>query len=109
MAEHDFSPLERDAEQTCSILRAVGNPHRLLILCRLSAREHSVSELESAVGLSQSALSQHLARLRKDNLVITRRAAQTIYYSLENTRIESLLRALNTVLCSDARDKIENG
>ena len=109
MAKHDFSPLEREAEQTCSILRTIGNPHRLLILCRLSAREHSVSELESAVGLSQSALSQHLARLRKDNLVITRRVAQTIYYSLENTQVESLLKALNSVLCTDARDKIEQG
>ena len=107
MTEHDFGPLERDAEQTCSILRAVGNPHRLMILCRLSAREHSVSELETAVGLSQSALSQHLARLRRDNLVITRRVAQTIYYSLENTQVESLPKALNTVLCTDTKDKVE--
>ena len=109
MAEHDFTPLERGAEHTCSILRAVGNPHRLLILCRLSTREHSVSELESAVGLSQSALSQHLARLRKDNLVVTRRVAQTIYYALENAQVEALLKALNTVLCSDTRDKSDNG
>jgi DNA-binding transcriptional ArsR family regulator len=95
----DFSPLERDAESTCSILRAIGNPHRLMILCRLSKREHSVGELENATGLGQSALSQHLARLRRDKLVMTRRAAQTIYYSLGDSRVESLLTALNRVLC----------
>lgn len=97
----DYSPLERDAEQHCILLRAVGNPHRLMILCRLSRREHSVRELEQATGLGQSALSQHLARLRRDNLVMTRRAAQTIYYSLENRRVESLLEALSSALCSD--------
>ncbi len=102
MAEFDFSPLERDAEETCVILRAVGNPHRLTILCRLSKREHSVGELEAATGLSQSALSQHLARLRRDNLVLTRREAQTIYYALENTKVETLLHALSSALCSEA-------
>ena len=103
MALEDFSPLEEDAEQTCTVLRAIGNPHRLMILCRLSKREHSVRELELATGLSQSALSQHLARLRRDNMVGTRRAAQTIYYSLEGTRVETLLQALNQVFCTDGR------
>ena len=95
----DFSPLERDAEDTCTVLRAIGNPHRLMILCRLSQREHTVKELETVVGLGQSALSQHLARLRRDKLVITRRDAQTIFYSVENTRITGLLSALTSVMC----------
>ena len=103
LTAHDFSPLEQDAEQTCTVLRAIGNPHRLMILCRLSTREHSVRELESATGLSQSALSQHLARLRRDNLVMTRRAAQSIFYSLENMQVKSLLKALNSVMCSEPR------
>lgn len=95
----DFSPLERDAEDTCAVLRAIGNPHRLMILCRLSQREHTVRELEAVVGLGQSAVSQHLARLRRDNLVITRRDAQTIFYSIESRRITGLLSALTAVMC----------
>ena len=95
----DLSALEREAEDTCTVLRAVANPHRLLILCRLSKREHSVRELERKTGLGQSALSQHLARLRRDSLVITRRDAQTIYYSVESTRTVGLLKALSSVMC----------
>ena len=100
MAEQDFSLLERDAEHTCYILRALANPHRLMILCRLSKREHSVGELETATGLSQSALSQHLARLRRDDLVMTRREAQTIFYTLKNWGVKSLLQALTITLCA---------
>ena len=97
----DLGSLEREAESTCAVLRAVANPHRLMILCRLSKREHNVKELETVVGLGQSALSQHLARLRRDNLVITRRDAQTIYYTLKDNRIEGLLKALNIAMCSE--------
>jgi ArsR family transcriptional regulator, virulence genes transcriptional regulator len=99
----DLGPLEREAEDTCAVLRAIGNPHRLLILCRLSQREYTVKELETVVGLGQSALSQHLARLRRDHLVITRRDAQTIYYSLESGRISGLLQALSAVMCGDIK------
>ncbi len=104
MAE-DLTPLEQDAEDTCVVLRALANPHRLLILCRLTQREHSVRELETVVGIGQSALSQHLARLRRDNLVITRRDAQTIYYSVESGRVVSLLQALSTVMCGGGKSR----
>ena len=97
----DLQSLEKEAEGTCAVLRAIGNPHRLMILCRLSKREHSVKELEAVVSLGQSALSQHLARLRRDNLVVTRRDAQTIFYALKDGRIESLLKAVSFAMCSD--------
>ncbi len=87
--------VEGNAEEAAALLKSMANQHRLKILCRLAAREHSVSELEEIVGLSQSALSQHLARLRKDNLVSTRRSAQTIYYSIEDTKVEHLLQCLS--------------
>ena len=72
----------------------MSNRHRLMVLCELWNGERSVGELERIVGLSQSALSQHLARLRRDKLVRTRREAQTIYYSLAGDEAAALIRAL---------------
>lgn len=95
----DHSLLENEADETCALLRAMGNPHRLTILCRLSQGELSVRQLETVVGLGQSALSQHLARLRRDKLVVTRRNAQTIYYALDGNRVHGLLQALSSVMC----------
>ncbi|GAB4358395.1 MAG: metalloregulator ArsR/SmtB family transcription factor [Kiloniellaceae bacterium] len=76
------------------MLKAMGNERRLAILCHLSEREHSVTELCNLVGLSQSALSQHLAKLRRDNLVKTRRSAQTVFYSVASSDVAPILRAL---------------
>ncbi len=73
------SDLEQNARKASALLKAMANERRLLILCFLAQGEKSVSELEGLVSLSQSALSQHLARLRRDRLVTTRRVAQTIY------------------------------
>ena len=72
----------------------MGNTHRLMILCQLSKGEKNVGELERIVGLSQSALSQHLARLRTDHLVKTRREAQTIYYSLAGEEAAAVIETL---------------
>ena len=87
-----FNPQDRAS----AVLKAMGNAHRLKILCHLSRVESSVSELEKVTGLSQSALSQHLARLRQEKLVKTRRHAQTIYYSLEGDVAKQVLKALRT-------------
>lgn len=81
-------------DRASAVLKAMGNAHRLKILCHLSRIESSVSELEKVTGLSQSALSQHLARLRQEDLVKTRRHAQTIYYSLEGDVARHVLKAL---------------
>jgi DNA-binding transcriptional ArsR family regulator len=80
----------------------MGNPHRLVVLCQLLAGERSVGELERLVGLSQSALSQHLARLRRDGLVKTRRSAQTIYYSLAGEEASAVLATLYQLYCDNA-------
>jgi len=90
-----FGSLLLTAGRASRLMKAMGNERRLRILCHLSEREHSVSELCRLVGLSQSALSQHLARLRHDNLVSTRRAAQTVYYSVASPEVRPLLRALS--------------
>ena len=91
-----------NVEAASCLLKALSNEKRLLIACALHKGEKSVGELEAIVGLSQSALSQHLARLRNDKLVVTRRDAQTIYYSLGNSAIMSVMECLCTLY--DAQD-----
>ena len=82
-------------EQASKLLKAVANEKRLRILYYLTTKEMSVGEIESLVYLSQSALSQHLAVLRANNIVKTRRSAQTIFYSLKDARVKELLHMLS--------------
>ncbi len=98
----DIEPVNRNVKQASSILKAMSNPHRLLVLCQLAGGEKSVGELEKIIGLSQSALSQHLARLRRQNLVKTRRQAQTIFYSLDGEKAARILGALNNIFADTA-------
>jgi ArsR family transcriptional regulator, virulence genes transcriptional regulator len=93
--------LHVSARRASALLKAMGNPHRLMILCQIVHGERSVGELERIVGLSQSALSQHLARLRRDRLVKTRRSAQTIYYSLAGEEASRVLETLYELYCRD--------
>lgn len=95
-----FTELERNAHRASSVLKAMSNERRLLILCHLSQHERSVGELERLIGLSQSALSQHLARLREDGLVGTRREAQTIYYSLRGDEARQIMTTLYGLYCA---------
>lgn len=80
-------------------LKALANRHRLMILCELHKGERSVTALQEAVGLSQSALSQHLARLRADSLVRTRREAQTIFYSLGSQEAARIIALMYEMFC----------
>ena len=92
--------LETKAGEVADILRAIANERRLLVLCQLAELgEAHVNGLAESVGLSQSALSQHLARLRRDKLVQTRRNAQTIFYSLSGRHVERVLQTLHDVFC----------
>lgn len=86
--------LEARAEEAADLLKLLANDQRLIILCRLSDAEMSVSELSHHVDLAQSALSQHLAKLRARGLVATRRAGQQIYYRLANQTAQKLVGAL---------------
>lgn len=79
------------------LLKALSNEKRLLIVCALSEGEKCVGELETVVNLSQSALSQHLARLRRDSVVKTRRDAQTIYYSIKDDAVREVLKCLSSI------------
>ena len=96
--------LQANARRASALLKVMCNERRLLILCHLSQGERSVGELEDLVGLSQSALSQHLARLRNDNLVRTRRSAQNIYYSLNGHEAQTIMTTLHGLYCTPAED-----
>lgn len=93
----DLKSLEQKSEKVAAMLKSIGNEKRLMIVCILSNGEKNVGELEQLVGLSQSALSQHLARLRRDDVLSTRREAQTIYYSIKDKNVLSLLQCLHAL------------
>lgn len=86
-----------------AFLKQLASPARLTILCELAQGERSVGELEGVVGLSQSALSQHLAKLRAAKLVATRRESQTIYYTLADAGVNKIIGALYDLYCRPAR------
>ena len=96
-------PLPYSAREASVLLKAMSNEHRLLILCQLVRGEKSVGELVRLVGLSQSALSQHLARLRRDSLVRTRREAQTIFYSVAAQEPLAILGLLDQLFGGEQR------
>jgi len=92
--------LRDNATRATALLKTMANPSRLLILCHLAEGEKSVGELVKAVGASQSGLSQHLAILRREHVVMIRRAGQTIYYSLASVEAAALMRTLYAVFCA---------
>ena len=98
----DLLRLEDKAADAARLLRLLANEKRLLILCLLVAHgEKDVSSLAEAVELSQSALSQHLAKLREDDLVAFRRESQTLYYRLADPRAARVLATLKDIFCPD--------
>lgn len=95
-----LAELRGNARHAAAFLKAMSNTSRLLILCRLAEGERSVGELEREVGLSQSGISQHLAVLRREQVVVTRRDRQMVYYSLAGTDVTALMCVLHDIFCS---------
>jgi DNA-binding transcriptional ArsR family regulator len=95
----EIEVLEKNAEKASELLGAMANPRRLMVLCKLIDGEKSVNMLAQSVGLSQSALSQHLAKLREKGLVTTRRDAQTIWYGLASQEVRGVLSTLYGLYC----------
>ena len=91
--------LLENAQEVAGILKQLSNPYRLMILCCLSESELTVGDLNQRIDLSQSALSQHLAKLRESNIVTTRRESQTILYRIANPKIADLLVVLHEKFC----------
>jgi ArsR family transcriptional regulator, virulence genes transcriptional regulator len=96
---HQIKLMSRKADEAAGLMRALSHGARLKVLCELSGGERSAGELVIASGLSQSALSQHLARLRAGGLVVTRRDAQAIYYSVADTKVVQIVRLLFDLYC----------
>lgn len=94
--------LYSNAGEAALMMSALANQKRILILCNLVQGEIAVGALAEKVGLSQSALSQHLSKLKALNLVKTRRSAQTIYYSSPNPQVRTLLHTLDALYVPDA-------
>lgn len=87
------------AVRAASLMRLLGNEKRLMVLCQLSGAELSVGQLQARVGLSQSALSQHLALLREQAIVATRRDGQTIFYRISDPAAVRVIATLAELFC----------
>lgn len=99
LANFDITRFETSAGEAARLLRALANERRLMILCQLGDSERSVGELQPAVGLSQSALSQHLALLREEGIVATRREGQTIWYRILDPAAVKVVATLAEIFC----------
>ena len=94
--------MQAAADQASTLLKALGNRHRLIIVCQLTEKERSVGELAELLNIRDSTVSQHLALLRKDGLVTARRDGQTIWYSIGSPQARELVRTLYRVYCGTA-------
>ncbi len=103
----NIDDMENNSEAAAQLMAMLSNPKRLMILCQLLEGEKSVMSLVDAVGISQSALSQHLAKLRASGLVATRRDAQTIYYRSAGREAVAVLELLNSLYCAPEENRIE--
>jgi len=97
----DTKSFEAKAEQAAGLLKIMSNEKRLMILCQLGGGEKSVFELQLIIGLSQSALSQHLAKLRAQNIVQTRKEAQTVFYSIKDEAVLRVIETLASIYCPE--------
>ncbi|HEY4636036.1 MAG TPA: metalloregulator ArsR/SmtB family transcription factor [Rhodospirillales bacterium] len=95
----ELRKLRAQAGRAARTLKLLANERRLLILCELADGEAAVGTLAQEVGLGQSALSQHLAKLRNEKLVATRRQAQTVFYRIADPKVKRLLSALKEIFC----------
>jgi|SRR5210317_701151 DNA-binding transcriptional ArsR family regulator len=95
----DFDAMQSNAKEAVNLLKGLANESRLMIMCVLTEGEVSVGQLNQRIKLSQSALSQHLAVLREQGLVQTRRESQTIYYRLQDTAAMNIIALLHEVYC----------
>lgn len=99
LAQLDPARFETNAGEAARLLRALANERRLMILCQLGDGERTVGELQPLVGLSQSALSQHLAVLREEGVVATRREGQSIWYRIADPAAVKVVGTLAEIFC----------
>lgn len=105
--ELNLQEMAQHADDAAALLKALANSNRLMVLCLLFEGERSVGELLQEIPLSQSALSQHLAMLRQEGLVQTRRESQTIHYSLADERVSRIIGTLHDIYCDPSSAKTQ--
>ncbi len=91
--------MRTEAERASSLMKTLGHPGRLMVLCHLAEHEMSVGDIAESLEMSQSALSQHLARMRAEGLVETRRESQTVYYRLADGDARQVIENLYRIYC----------
>ncbi|MGD9020571.1 MAG: metalloregulator ArsR/SmtB family transcription factor [Lysobacterales bacterium] len=99
--DFDLDQMAHSAGRASALMKTLGHKDRLMILCHLAGGEKSVGEIARLLEISQSPLSQHLSRMRKENLVETRREAQTIYYSLKSGEAQRIVEVLYELFCAE--------
>lgn len=97
----DLKKMHSAAADVSDLLKLLGHPDRLMVLCQLKFGEQSVGELSRNLGVKQSPLSQHLARMRHEGVVASRRDAQTMYYSITDKKIAEVIGVLYDLYCAD--------
>jgi len=100
-AQIDPKRMAKAAQKASELMKTLGHKDRLMVLCHLTSGEKSVGELAGLLEIPQSPLSQHLARMRKESLVSTRREAQTIYYSLASGEAERFVNLMHELYCHE--------
>lgn len=99
----DLQEMQAASVRACALLKTLGNPDRLLLLCQLTRGEFCVSEFESMLGIRQPTLSQQLGVLREEKLVNTRREGKQIYYSLASKEATAIMQVLYELFCTKAQ------
>ncbi len=100
----NLAQFKESASRAARLLKLIGNEQRLLVLCQLVEKEMSVGELQAGTDLSQSALSQHLARMRDDGIVTTRREKQMIFYSIADEATLQVMQTLAAIFCPSGKE-----
>lgn len=98
-----LAEMQANANRVSDVLKAIANGARLMLVCQLAEGEKSVGQLTAVVGLAQSAVSQHLALLRKHRVVSTRRHGQSIYYGLASAEVAEVIKTLHDQFCPKGR------
>lgn len=100
----DLDKMQDSARGVSDLLKLLGHPDRLMVLCQLNLGEMSVGELSKNLDIKQSPLSQHLARMRYEGVVTSRREAQTIFYSIADNKVAQVVSLLYALYCEDEAD-----
>lgn len=103
----DLADMQANATRVSDLMKLLGHPQRLMILCELTQGECAVGELSERLQINQSPLSQHLARMRYEGVVDSRREAQTVYYSLADDKVAAVLELLYALYCRQERVTLE--